>query len=207
MDSHNLQQKSETNLDQGTLNVSVIENQCVANPLVGVPCVQVVGGGDAGPPVEEGHQVMQVDELGGSFARGKTLAADDHRCSGAVFIEILLAKQTMTAHSESMIGEEHHDGVVGLATFIERLENSAHLSIELFDHPVVIAEVPTQRFGGSGPCFEFFIANPQFAVVEGVLGKDVGGQGQVFIVDVFPNLPGRGSWVMYSKHVRSHALV
>ena len=31
-------------LDQGALDVSVIENQCVANPLVGVPCVQVVGG-------------------------------------------------------------------------------------------------------------------------------------------------------------------
>jgi hypothetical protein len=58
-----------------------------------------------------------------------------------VVVEVLLAEQPVSPHGQAIITGQHDDGVLGLATGVQGVEDATDLGVEVGDHGVVIDEM------------------------------------------------------------------
>ena len=92
-----------------------------------------------------------------------------------MFVEILFAQQTVGTEREAVVTGEDDDCGGGVAGLVKGVEDASDLSVGGGDAGVIVRDFFLDGLWGSWPGEEFFIANLNFAVIEGVEGEKVGG--------------------------------
>jgi hypothetical protein len=99
-----------------------------------------------------------------------------------VLVEILLAEQAVAAQGQPLVGGEEHDRVGEPALPLEGGEHAAQLRIHALDERVVVGQLLGDRLLSQRPGQELLVADGEVAVVEGMLGKEVGRRGRLVAV-------------------------
>ena len=122
---------------------------------------------------EGGIDVQQVAKRVPRLALRNTGAAHNQGHMHAVFVHILLAHQTMSAHRQPVVPREDDDRVLLLPGLPQRGHHLTDLRVRVRDHRVVVRDVPPDLLRGPGPCGQLLVPDPQLPVVEGMLRHEV----------------------------------
>ncbi len=104
---------------------------------------------------------------------GEPRPGDDQRDAHAVLVEVLLAQQPVLPHRQPVVGRVDDDRAPRVPARRQRRQHPADLRVQVADQRVVVGDVAADHRGGPRPGRQPLVADPQVAVVEGVLRQEV----------------------------------
>ena len=114
-----------------------------------------------------------------------------------MFVDALLAQQSVAAQGEAVVSREDHPGVLFQAPLAECAEDAADLRVEVRHQRVVLTQLIADDPRIARPGRQVFVATAaHLPIVKRVLGEEVGGQGRGATPVPFEIRLGSLAWVM-----------
>ncbi len=128
----------------------------------------------AGEIAGSGVHGVLIDHLVDALAGLDAGAGDEQRHTHGALVLVLLAHEAVLADGEAVVCGEDDVGVAGLAGGLESVEDAADLGVHVRDDGVVLAAVGADGVFGAREGREDLVAGLVLALIEGMLGEEVG---------------------------------